>query len=325
MRFVCPRCKGSLIESEAAYRCRRCGREYPVICGIADFRLYPDPYISIEHDRMKGVQLFEEGSRRSFADLVSYYYSITPEVPPDHAARWTRHTLSQVNIARETLERCGVSTEGDGVALLDIGCSTGGLLVAAGTRRVLAGVDVAFRWLVVAQRRLAELNIAANLVCANAEALPFRDGTFDVVTAIDVIEHVRDPRASIRESRRVLAEGGRMVCAANNRFAPLPDPQVGVWAVGYVPRRWQPAYVAKARKGLHVYQVRMPSAAELTRLFRQAGYRRVRTDPAPLVAPHVRGQVQNAMLAAYNRIRNVALAKPPLRLLGPRLLTVGER
>lgn len=325
MRFVCPQCKKELRQVPDMYHCAGCRRDYPVLCGIADFRLHPDPYISIDDDRRKGQHLFEKSRHQSFVELLRYYYSITPEVPSDHAERWVAHSLAQVRIARETLRRCGVAAGPGAGALLDLGCSTGGLLAAAGPCRAAVGVDVAFRWLVVGQLRLRELGVEAELVCANAEALPFPDGCFDTVTAIDVVEHVRDAQAAICESRRVLAEGGRALCATNNRFAPLPDPQVGVWAVGYVPRRWQPAYVAKVRSGLHAYQVQMPSSAELTRLFRRAGYRGVKTDPAPLIAPHMQRSVSSALLAAYNRLRELPLAKPPLRLLGPRLVTVGER
>ena len=42
-------------------------------------------------------------------------------------------------------------------------------------------------------------------------ALPFREGTFDVVLCCHVLEHVPDDRAAIRELRRILAPGGQLV------------------------------------------------------------------------------------------------------------------
>jgi SAM-dependent methyltransferase len=51
----------------------------------------------------------------------------------------------------------------------------------------------------------------ARLVAADLTALPFRDATFDVVTALDVIEHIADDAAALGEIARVLRPGGILV------------------------------------------------------------------------------------------------------------------
>lgn len=48
-------------------------------------------------------------------------------------------------------------------------------------------------------------------VCASADRLPFADGTFDVVSAFDVVEHFADDVGMLRELRRVLATGGSLL------------------------------------------------------------------------------------------------------------------
>lgn len=48
-------------------------------------------------------------------------------------------------------------------------------------------------------------------VCGSATAIPFRDGAFDVVAALDVIEHVASETEILAELRRVLAPGGRLL------------------------------------------------------------------------------------------------------------------
>ena len=48
-------------------------------------------------------------------------------------------------------------------------------------------------------------------VCGSAMALPFADGSFDVVSAFDVVEHCEDDALAVSELARVLAPGGRML------------------------------------------------------------------------------------------------------------------
>ena len=51
MDFVCPVCRSPLSAQLKLYRCASCGREFPLVAGIADFRLWPDPYIGLSEDR----------------------------------------------------------------------------------------------------------------------------------------------------------------------------------------------------------------------------------------------------------------------------------
>lgn len=57
-------------------------------------------------------------------------------------------------------------------------------------------------------RRLNE-GVGVSYTVADAQRLPFDDGTFDLVVTVDVIEHVPDSRAMAHEVARVLKPGGR--------------------------------------------------------------------------------------------------------------------
>ena len=313
MDFVCPLCKGELQgDGVTRYTCGACQRIYPVVCEIPDFRIAPDPYIGIQEDLQKGRQLAEAARTRSFAQMVDYYYSITPEDPPDLAAGWAAHALAAPKIAASIL---GTKT---GKTLLDVGCATGGMLVAASrTFPSVTGVDVAFRWLVVAQVRLREAGVNAALVCANAEALPFRDNAADWITCTDVVEHLRDLSSAAAEFRRT-AE--RLLCVTNNRYAWVLDPQVGLFGVGYLPRKWQPGYVTWRRADLHRYNVTMRSATELNAVLRRAGYSNLKVSAAKLYAPH--RPALASVLNAYNKL--APMFDPLLRRISPKLEVIAE-
>jgi len=61
-------------------------------------------------------------------------------------------------------------------------------------------------------------------IAAVAEALPIRDQCTDVVLATQMLEHVEDPGATIREWRRVLRPGGLIFASTHGVFLYHPDP-----------------------------------------------------------------------------------------------------
>ena len=93
-----------------------------------------------------------------------------------------------------------------GARLLDVGCGTGGNSVALAPFGRVVGVDRA----VGALTRSADRPLAAR-VQAEATRLPFGEGSFDVVVALDVLEHLDDDVAGALEMRRVLRPGGLLV------------------------------------------------------------------------------------------------------------------
>ena len=91
--------------------------------------------------------------------------------------------------------------------VLDAGCGTGGTTKWLGRYGSVIGIDTHPD----ALRATGARGIPG--VLASAEALPFRDGSFDLVTSFDVIYHARvhSPQASLREMRRVTRVGGRLL------------------------------------------------------------------------------------------------------------------
>ena len=90
--------------------------------------------------------------------------------------------------------------------ILDVGCGTGANLLMLSKYGDAEGVDVSEDALAFCRERgLGNVKLGA------AEDLPYDDGTFDLVTALDVVEHLDDDLAGLREMRRVLRPGGRVL------------------------------------------------------------------------------------------------------------------
>jgi len=97
--------------------------------------------------------------------------------------------------------------------LLDVGCGSAGLLVDhAAHVRYVAGLDASELQVTMARKRLADRigSGTAEIVLADAAALPWDDGRFSVVTAVNVLKFVPDPGQALREMHRVLRPGGRV-------------------------------------------------------------------------------------------------------------------
>jgi SAM-dependent methyltransferase len=87
--------------------------------------------------------------------------------------------------------------------ILDVGCGTGGNLEMLEKFGAAEGVDVSDEALEFCKSK--GLKVYKGL----AEKLPFTDASFDVVTALDVIEHLDDDVAGLKEMHRVLKAGGK--------------------------------------------------------------------------------------------------------------------
>jgi len=98
--------------------------------------------------------------------------------------------------------------------VLDIGCGAGsvsGELVQRG--HLVYGLDV----MEEAVRRATQQGLTAQVYDVN-QGLPLEDGYFDCVLALDILEHLFDPLATLREIRRVLAADGYAIISLPLHF-----------------------------------------------------------------------------------------------------------
>jgi SAM-dependent methyltransferase len=90
--------------------------------------------------------------------------------------------------------------------ILDVGCGTGANLLMLSKYGDAEGVDVSEDALAFCRERgIDKVRLGAG------EELPYDDATFDLVTAFDVVEHMDNDLAGLKEMRRVLRPGGRVL------------------------------------------------------------------------------------------------------------------
>jgi 2-polyprenyl-3-methyl-5-hydroxy-6-metoxy-1,4-benzoquinol methylase len=319
----CPACGEYLTHSPHEVRCSGCGRSYEqLLTGILDLRLsYPDPQLSRSEDARIARALAGLARDRGLAALLEEHWRLVGK-RPELAARFTAQELdarSRSEPIVDAIESARGTAIGPGDRVLEIGCGTAALAASlAGRGADVIASDVSLRWLVLAQKRLAgESAERVELVACAAEALPFPDGTFDVVAASDVVEHVEDAQRFVAECARVLRPGGSLFLATPNRYSLGLEPHVRLWGVGLLPRSLAEPYVQALRKTSYSH-VRLLSSRSLTRLLKRNGL------AATIVLPQVppasmelyRG-IELRLARTYNQVRTRAALQPLLLAVGP--------
>jgi SAM-dependent methyltransferase len=130
-------------------------------------------------------------------------FSVPAEAYDRHIGRYSRE------LARALIGAAGVVP---GERVLDVGCGPGGLtteLVALVGAGGVAAVDPSETFAAACAERLPGVDVR----CAEAEALPFADGTFDRVLAQLVVNFLADPDAGVAEMRRVARAGATLAAA----------------------------------------------------------------------------------------------------------------
>ncbi len=179
-------------------------------------------------------------------------------------ARYKYNALPGVGMALAEL-----AAEKASPRVLEVGCGTGHwLLHLAPCTGHRTGLDFSHEMLL----RAREKEQGLPLVRASAEALPFREATFDLVFCVNALPHFPQPQRFIEEAGRVLAPGGTLAVIGR-------DPRLNTeqtWHYQYFPETWD-ADLA-----------RFPSWGTVADWMLQAGFRELAWRPVErLVDPKV--------------------------------------
>jgi len=142
--------------------------------------------------------------------------------------------------------------------VLEIGIGTGLNLAHYDRSRVeqIVGLDPGLEMHPLARRRIRRAGLEVELVGLSAERIPYDDDSFDTVLVTYALCTIEDPRAALREMRRVLRPGGRLVFCEHGR---APEASV---------RRWQDRLTpmwARLAGGCHLNR-------DIPRLLQEAGF-----------------------------------------------------
>jgi 2-polyprenyl-6-hydroxyphenyl methylase/3-demethylubiquinone-9 3-methyltransferase len=175
----------------------------------------------------------------------------------------------------------------DGLSVLDIGCGAG--LLSEPMARLggtVAALDPASANIAAARRHAEAGGLAIDYRDEPVEAVAARGETFDVVLAMEVVEHVVDVESFVRACGTVVAPGGVLLMATLNRT--LRSFALAIVGAEYV-LRWLP-------RGTHDWD-KFVTPDELTDAIEAAGLRRVRT----------KGMVYNPLARQWSLGRDTAV------------------
>ncbi len=106
----------------------------------------------------------------------------------------------------------------EGVKILDIGCGTGKILslyknLSHEKENLLYGIDISQNMIRIAKTKASDVKF----VRANALTLPFKDGSFDFISMIGVLEYLKEKKVALGEIYRVLENNGKALVSFSQK------------------------------------------------------------------------------------------------------------
>jgi ubiquinone/menaquinone biosynthesis C-methylase UbiE/uncharacterized protein YbaR (Trm112 family) len=214
--FCCPECKSSelvvadcvesgyALSASEAIICSNCDRIYPYSNGV--WVLWSDEVKSLYEGHASEGSIATEAKRANI--------EIYEEASESYEVQMHETHVDVVRLLREESIRgmgCEVSS---GAVTVDVGCAIGiGLDQGTSIFDTVVGVDISYRNLIEVGRR------GFVPVLADAEKLPFRDGSIELISCFAALHHIPHFQVYLEESYRVLKVGGVAVTGGDPTVA----------------------------------------------------------------------------------------------------------
>jgi 2-polyprenyl-6-hydroxyphenyl methylase/3-demethylubiquinone-9 3-methyltransferase len=196
-----------------------------------------------------------------FSALAETWWDANGPMRPLHRLNPLRLGYIKERIALRFRRKAADARALTGLRILDIGCGAG--LVSEPLARMgakVVGVDPSAENIAIARLHAEESGLAIGYRATTAEALADAGERFDVVLALEVVEHVTDVDAFVAACGAMVKPGGLMIASTINRT--LKAWLLAIVGAEYV-LRWLP-------RGTHDYD-KLVTPSELSAAFRAAG------------------------------------------------------
>jgi len=107
-------------------------------------------------------------------------------------------------------------------SILEVGCGNGDFALCLSDKNSnITAVDFSRKAISIARKKAKTLNSKVRFMVADAQNLPFKDNSFDMIFSCECLEHVENPERVLLEFNRVLKENGELILTTENYFNAL--------------------------------------------------------------------------------------------------------
>lgn len=151
----------------------------------------------------------KSSSKAKFNSLKSIWH----QVPPDYYQKSVKNNFLQrkwhkgkLKYVLDAIIESGSSPK----KIIDVGCASGWFISEISKKFPKAkcfGIDIYKDAIDFGKKKYRKINFK----CADAQSIPFKNSTFDVVICCEVLEHVENPKKTLLEIKRILKNDGTAV------------------------------------------------------------------------------------------------------------------
>jgi 2-polyprenyl-3-methyl-5-hydroxy-6-metoxy-1,4-benzoquinol methylase len=172
-------------------------------------------------DRARQASLSDDGSTTYIEDVIGFFSGGIKGKLFQNYVRYALNSLYRgAKLARDYMEDTRVINR-----YLDVGCAYGGCPVAMAEAHVgeCVGIEFDARLLLLAKKLAAERHLSHRVTFYNCDITKYDEaytlGSFDLITCIDVLEHVLDPEAAITSLVKLMGENSVLKVDVPNMYS----------------------------------------------------------------------------------------------------------